>query len=160
MFSQLISPFRILEIGTFTGYSAICLAKGLQPGGKLTTIEINDELVPFIKGDKSTFVRSVTPADSGDDDSHEDAKIAAIKEAVREADEELAYDDRTFGALVKEDVTEDDDEPEFIKLWQDDAFPPVGINAYVEAGLEIQEVLLQHNRCQDHVEFHKIHLPE
>jgi predicted O-methyltransferase YrrM len=44
LFSQLISPSRILEVGTFTGYSAICLAKGLKPGGKLTTLELNDEL--------------------------------------------------------------------------------------------------------------------
>lgn len=44
MFSKLISPERILEIGTYTGYSAICLARGLKPGGKLTTIEVNDEL--------------------------------------------------------------------------------------------------------------------
>jgi len=44
MFSQLIAPDRILEIGTFTGYSAICLARGLKPGGHLTTIEMNDEL--------------------------------------------------------------------------------------------------------------------
>lgn len=42
--SRMIRPFRILEIGTFTGYSAICLARGLKEGGKLTTIEINDEL--------------------------------------------------------------------------------------------------------------------
>ena len=44
LFSQLSIPSRILEIGTYTGYSAICLAKGLKPGGKLTTIEVNDEL--------------------------------------------------------------------------------------------------------------------
>jgi len=44
MVSHMISPESILEIGTFTGYSAICLARGLRPGGKLTTIEINDEL--------------------------------------------------------------------------------------------------------------------
>ncbi len=44
LFSQLISPSRILEVGTYTGYSAICLAKGLKPGGKLTTLELNDEL--------------------------------------------------------------------------------------------------------------------
>ncbi len=44
LFSQLTSPARILEIGTFTGYSAICLARGLKSGGELTTIEINDEL--------------------------------------------------------------------------------------------------------------------
>ena len=44
LFSRMISPNRILEIGTYTGYSAICLARGLKPGGMLTTIEINDEL--------------------------------------------------------------------------------------------------------------------
>jgi caffeoyl-CoA O-methyltransferase len=44
MFSIMLSPSRILEIGTFTGYSAICLARGLRPGGKLITIEVNDEL--------------------------------------------------------------------------------------------------------------------
>ena len=44
MFSRIISPQRILEIGTYTGYSAICLARGLRPGGTLTTIEVNDEL--------------------------------------------------------------------------------------------------------------------
>ena len=44
LFSKLLSPRRILEIGTYTGYSAICLARGLREGGKLTTIEVNDEL--------------------------------------------------------------------------------------------------------------------
>lgn len=44
MISRMIKPKHILEIGTYTGYSAICLAKGLQEGGKLHTIEINDEL--------------------------------------------------------------------------------------------------------------------
>lgn len=42
--SYMIKPKYILEIGTFTGYSTICLAKGLQPDGKIYTIEINDEL--------------------------------------------------------------------------------------------------------------------
>lgn len=42
--SQMVQPDNILEIGTFTGYSAICLAKGLKPEGKLHTIEKNDEL--------------------------------------------------------------------------------------------------------------------
>ncbi|HUV01827.1 MAG TPA: O-methyltransferase [Bacteroidales bacterium] len=45
--SRMINPETILEIGTFTGYSAICLAKGLKPGGKLYTIEINDEIREF-----------------------------------------------------------------------------------------------------------------
>lgn len=44
LFSQMIAPLRILEIGTFTGYATICLARGLKPTGQLITIEINDEL--------------------------------------------------------------------------------------------------------------------
>jgi caffeoyl-CoA O-methyltransferase len=44
MFSQMIQPKSILEIGTYTGYSAICLAEGLQEGGRLHTIDINEEL--------------------------------------------------------------------------------------------------------------------
>lgn len=47
MISRMVQPENILEIGTFTGYSAICLAKGLRPGGKLITIELNDELTTF-----------------------------------------------------------------------------------------------------------------
>jgi caffeoyl-CoA O-methyltransferase len=47
MVSKMIRPKNILEIGTFTGYSAICLSKGLEAGGKLITIESNDELVAF-----------------------------------------------------------------------------------------------------------------
>lgn len=47
MVSQMIRPTFVLEIGTYTGYSAICLAKGLMPAGKLVTIEINPELIDF-----------------------------------------------------------------------------------------------------------------
>jgi len=43
MISHLLEPVRILEIGTFTGYSAICMARGLAKGGLLHTIDINDE---------------------------------------------------------------------------------------------------------------------
>ncbi|HET7899303.1 MAG TPA: O-methyltransferase [Flavisolibacter sp.] len=43
MVSCMIRPTRILEIGTFTGYSALCLAKGLQPDGKLHTVELREE---------------------------------------------------------------------------------------------------------------------
>jgi len=48
MLSKMIQPEKILEIGTYTGYSAICLAKGLKKGGKLHTIEINDELEDIV----------------------------------------------------------------------------------------------------------------
>ena len=47
--SHLIRPVRILELGTFAGFSALCLAEGLQPGGKVVTIEKNDELEDFIR---------------------------------------------------------------------------------------------------------------
>lgn len=49
MFSQMIQPKRILELGTFTGYSALCLAEGLREDGKLITIEHNDEMEDSIR---------------------------------------------------------------------------------------------------------------
>jgi|SRR5690606_9898527 len=50
MISHMIRPRTILEIGTFTGYSALCLVEGLQPGGKLITIDINEELFDRVSG--------------------------------------------------------------------------------------------------------------
>ncbi len=44
MISCMIKPSVILEIGTYTGYSALCMAEGLNPGGKLITLDINEEL--------------------------------------------------------------------------------------------------------------------
>lgn len=44
MISQLMQPKRILEIGTYVGYSALCLAEGLRPDGVIHTIDINEEL--------------------------------------------------------------------------------------------------------------------
>lgn len=43
MLSKMISPTDILELGTFTGYSTLCLAEGLRQGGRLVTVEIDDE---------------------------------------------------------------------------------------------------------------------
>jgi caffeoyl-CoA O-methyltransferase len=50
MISNMVKPSTILEIGTYTGYSAICLAEGLKPGGKLITIDINEELENTVIG--------------------------------------------------------------------------------------------------------------
>jgi caffeoyl-CoA O-methyltransferase len=47
-FSKMMRPKRILEIGTYTGYSAICLAEGLADGGRLDTIDINAELEEMV----------------------------------------------------------------------------------------------------------------
>ena len=49
MLSKMIRPKRILELGTFTGYSALCLAEGLTEDGKLITIEHNDEMEEAIR---------------------------------------------------------------------------------------------------------------
>jgi predicted O-methyltransferase YrrM len=49
MISKLVQPKRILEIGTYTGYSAICLAQGLQKDGLIHTIDVNDELESMIR---------------------------------------------------------------------------------------------------------------
>lgn len=53
LISQIMRPRRILEVGAFTGYSALCLAKGLAEDGVLHTIEVNDEL----RGILETFVK-------------------------------------------------------------------------------------------------------
>ena len=55
--SKLIRPKTILELGTFTGYSALCLAEGLDKNGILHTIDINEELVDFQRSyfDKSDY---------------------------------------------------------------------------------------------------------
>ncbi len=48
-FSHMIRPKRVLEIGTYTGYSALCLAEGLNENGKVITLDINKEIEPFTR---------------------------------------------------------------------------------------------------------------
>src|SRR5690554_2608440 len=57
LISKLVNPKYILEIGTYTGYSALCLAEGLQKEGELHIIDNNEELVDFQRRyfDKSSF---------------------------------------------------------------------------------------------------------
>ena len=49
MLVQMIKPKNILEVGTFSGYSALCMAEGLEAGGKVYTFEINDEQEDFTR---------------------------------------------------------------------------------------------------------------
>lgn len=49
MMVRMIRPRNILEVGTFSGYSAVCMAEGLEPGGKVYTYEINDEMEDFTR---------------------------------------------------------------------------------------------------------------
>jgi caffeoyl-CoA O-methyltransferase len=65
MFSKLVQPKHILEIGTYTGYSAICMAEGLPEDGKLFTIDINEELSDlantfFIKSGNADKIKILT----------------------------------------------------------------------------------------------------
>lgn len=61
MLSKLINPKYILEVGTYTGYSALCMAEGLQHDGELHTIDINEELADFQKKyfDKSPYGKQI-----------------------------------------------------------------------------------------------------
>ncbi len=49
MIAHMIQPQNILEIGTYTGYSALCFREGLAENGKITTIDINEELEDFVR---------------------------------------------------------------------------------------------------------------
>ena len=61
MLSKLIRPMNILEIGTYTGYSALCLCEGMQSNGMLHTIDIKEELVNFQRKyfDKSLWGKQI-----------------------------------------------------------------------------------------------------
>jgi caffeoyl-CoA O-methyltransferase len=62
MLSKLIRPVNILEIGTYTGYSALCLCEGMQENGQLHTIDIKEELIHFQRKhfDKSPWGNQIT----------------------------------------------------------------------------------------------------
>lgn len=49
MIARMIAPEHILELGAFTGYSSVCLARGLREGGRLDSLELNDELEDLIR---------------------------------------------------------------------------------------------------------------
>jgi predicted O-methyltransferase YrrM len=62
MLTRMISPLNVLELGTYAGYSALCIAEGLPEGGHLDTVEIDDEMEDFIRGqfNNSPFGAKVT----------------------------------------------------------------------------------------------------
>jgi caffeoyl-CoA O-methyltransferase len=62
LLSKMVSPKRILEIGTFTGYATLCLAEGLLPDGKLFTLDINVELEDMVRANfaKSAYNNQIT----------------------------------------------------------------------------------------------------
>ncbi len=75
--SKILQPKNILEIGTFTGYAALCMAEGLQKNGKLTTLDINEELAYLPKKyfEESEFSEQI------------DFKLQDAKEFLKTTDE-------------------------------------------------------------------------
>ncbi|MBT5858967.1 MAG: O-methyltransferase [Flavobacteriales bacterium] len=61
MFSKMLHPKNIIEIGTYTGYSALCLAEGLQKNGRLHTLDVNEEYTSVAKRyfDKSEYKNNI-----------------------------------------------------------------------------------------------------
>lgn len=49
MLTAMLAPRRVLEVGTYAGYSALCIAEGLEEGATVDTVEIDDEMEPFIR---------------------------------------------------------------------------------------------------------------
>lgn len=87
-FSLMLRPQAILEIGTFTGYSTICLSRGLQEGGVIDALEINDELEDIILGGyaRAELLREQVAAGSSDavglSGADESASAAGLSGAV------------------------------------------------------------------------------
>jgi len=79
MLSKMIAPKTILEIGTYTGYSALCLAEGLRADGKLITLDVDYELEPFTRSffNRSEFAQQI------------DFRIGNALELIPEIKEEL-----------------------------------------------------------------------
>ncbi len=88
MISHMIRPKHILELGTFTGYSALCLAEGLAPGGRLLTIERNDELEDTIRHNLS-----LSPQGERIELRIADCKELVFSELVKEGPFELVFID-------------------------------------------------------------------
>ena len=75
--SKILRPEKILEIGTFTGYATLCLVEGLSKNGKLTTLDVNEDLAYLPKKyfEESTFSQQI------------DFKIQDAKEFLKETEE-------------------------------------------------------------------------
>lgn len=77
MLSKMIRPERILEIGTYTGYSALCMAEGLTETGKIITLDVNEQLEDFVR----SFIAESQYADKID------YRIQDAKQHIPELDE-------------------------------------------------------------------------
>jgi caffeoyl-CoA O-methyltransferase len=82
LLARLIGAHRILEVGTFTGYSAICLARGLAPGGQLICLEVDEEYADIAR-------RNLDDASVGD---RVEIRIGPAADSLRDIPEEPSFD--------------------------------------------------------------------
>ncbi len=147
MFSQMIAPTNILELGTFSGYSAICLAKGLKEGGKLISVELNDELKSFAsKYIKKSGLENVIKLKIGSaleiipslENNFDLVFIDADKKEYLEY-YKLVFDKVNPGGYIIADNT----------LWDGKVVEPVAPNDYQTKGvLEFNEFIANDNRVE------------
>lgn len=111
--SQLIKPKTILELGTFTGYSALCLAEGLQPNGKLYTLEQDEIVLSTAKSffNRSAYVNQIIPLHGKISNSlttlHETYDLIFIdadKKEYQNYAEQLIPKLKTGGLLISDNV--------------------------------------------------------
>lgn len=119
MMSHMIRPRRILELGTFTGYSALCLAEGLAEDGKLVTIEHNDEL-------EETIRRNLALSPLG---SKIELIIGDAKEILQRSDPSAQ---RSYSVAVYDLVFIDADKREY-SVYLDLVYPLVPVGGFVLA---------------------------
>ena len=123
---KLIHPSRILEIGTYTGYSAICLAQGLKEQGVLHTIEINDELellaASFFEesGYRDRIIQHIGDADTIIPLLEEEFDLVFIDADKRKylSNYHLVFPKVTIGGIIIADNT----------LWAGKVVKPVAVN--------------------------------
>ena len=119
MMSHMIRPRRILELGTFTGYSALCLAEGLAEDGKLVTIEHNDEL-------EETIRRNLALSPLG---SKIELIIGDAKEILQRSDPSAQ---RSYSVAVYDLVFIDSDKREY-SVYLDLVYPLVPVGGFILA---------------------------
>jgi predicted O-methyltransferase YrrM len=149
--SKMIQPRVIIEVGTFTGYSTICLARGLHEHGILHTIEINDELFSFAEkyfqkagfshkikqhtGDARYIIKEIqAPVDLVFIDGDKDQYVAYYKEVlpIVKPGGYILADNVLWNGKVVEDISDNDKFTKGI----------IDFNSYVRSDLRVEKLIL------------------
>jgi len=152
MLSHMIRPNRILEIGTYTGYSAICMAEGLAENGKLITIDVNPELetrirnyiskagmenkIQFIVGDAYQIIRTLP-------DNFDMVFIDADKQNYKKYYDLVIDRVNPGGFIISDNVLWSGKVVDEVSLAKDkDTINLNAFNEYVSADTRVEKILL------------------